>query len=192
MKRALLLLGLLAAASISAFADDGTVETIVFLRHGEKPESDLGQLAPKGLNRALALPKVLERYGKPAAIFAPLTSLKGGYSYVRPLATIEPTAIRLGMPVRTPFAFDEIDKLEAELLKPEYQSALIFVAWEHHLLEQMVRNFVRDLHGTETVDAWPGEDFDSIYRVVIRTADGTRSVEVKHEQEGLSPSADLP
>ena len=36
-------------------------ETIIFLRHGEKPEEGLGQLNCRGLNRALALPPVVER-----------------------------------------------------------------------------------------------------------------------------------
>ena len=41
-------------------------ETIVAIRHAEKPPTSLGQLTCKGLNRALALPKVLiPRYGKP-------------------------------------------------------------------------------------------------------------------------------
>ena len=34
-------------------------ETIVLLRHGEKPPTGLGQLTCKGLNRALALPSLL-------------------------------------------------------------------------------------------------------------------------------------
>ncbi len=47
-------------------------ETIVAIRHAEKPASSLGQLTCKGLNRALALPKVLiPRYGKPDRIYAP-------------------------------------------------------------------------------------------------------------------------
>ena len=46
-------------------------ETIVLLRHGEKPPTGLGQLTCKGLNRALALPSLLiGRYGKPDFIYA--------------------------------------------------------------------------------------------------------------------------
>jgi hypothetical protein len=36
-------------------------ETILAIRHAEKPPTSLGQLTCKGLNRALALPKVLRR-----------------------------------------------------------------------------------------------------------------------------------
>jgi hypothetical protein len=50
----------------------GKVETIVCIRHGEKPLLGLGQLTCKGLNRALALPEVLlAKFGRPGFIFAP-------------------------------------------------------------------------------------------------------------------------
>ena len=52
-------------------------ETIVLLRHGEKPPTGLGQLTCKGLNRALALPSLLiGRYGKPDFIYAPNPSVQ--------------------------------------------------------------------------------------------------------------------
>src|SRR5277367_2905528 len=111
-----------------------TVETIVCLRHGEKPAGALGQLSCRGLNRALALPKVLlAKYGTPQFIFAPNPTDKvdekenpSGYFYVRPLATIEPTAIRCGLPVNTEFGFSQIDRLEHQLEKPSYYGATIF------------------------------------------------------------------
>jgi hypothetical protein len=82
-------------ASANACATDNTVETLVFVRHGEKPAEGLGQLSCKGLNRSLALPAVIAaKFGKPDAIFAPDPGQQkndGGhpYYYVRPLATIE-------------------------------------------------------------------------------------------------------
>src|SRR4026208_70467 len=80
-------------------------ETIVFFRHGEKPSAGLGQLTCQGLNRALALPDVLiGRFGTPHYLYAPNPATKisdpgGSFYYVRPLATIEPTAIRAGRSV---------------------------------------------------------------------------------------------
>src|ERR1700733_10981298 len=92
------------------------VETIVFLRHGEKPLKEIGQLNCQGLNRALALPHVLaSKFGKPDYIFAPSASRDSkvgggaGYNYLRPLATIEPTAIELDMPVNTDFGYTDIN-----------------------------------------------------------------------------------
>jgi hypothetical protein len=42
---------------VSAIGDEinGAAETIVFVRHGEKPQDGFGQLNCQGLNRALAL-----------------------------------------------------------------------------------------------------------------------------------------
>ena len=86
------------------------------VRHGEKPPTGVGQLTCMGLNRALALaPLLIGRYGKPDFIYAPDPAVQiqehgrgPMYSYVRPLATIEPTAIRLGMPVNTQIGYDQI------------------------------------------------------------------------------------
>ena len=48
-------------------------ETIVAIRHAEKPSTSLGQLTCKGLNRALALPKVLiPRYGSQTGFMRPI------------------------------------------------------------------------------------------------------------------------
>src|SRR5260370_42545878 len=96
-------------------------ERIVFVRHGEKPPQGLGQLDCKGLNRALALPAVIAKgFGKPAAIFAPnpadrKTGEGDAYDYVRPLATIEPTAVAFGLPVNAGIGFSDAKALGAAL-----------------------------------------------------------------------------
>jgi hypothetical protein len=180
-----------AAAAIPA---DGaaTVETIVLVRHGEKPADDEGQLTFQGLNRALALPDVLiKKYGNANFVFAPGTQVpitKNGvaYSYIRPLITIEPTAIRLHLPVNATYAFDDVDGLEKELLSPAYKGSLIFVAWEHGKLDAMVKQMMTALGGdAATVPDWAGKDYDSIFVVKIRTAGGKRSITFRHDQEGL-------
>src|SRR3982750_2445612 len=86
-------------------ADARAEQTIVFLRHGEKPSGGYGQLTCQGFNRSLDLPQVLTaKFGRPNVLYAPSPAVKvadsaGSFYYVRPLATIEPTAIKLGMPV---------------------------------------------------------------------------------------------
>jgi hypothetical protein len=171
-----------------------SVETIVFLRHGEKPEKEVGQLNCQGLNRALALPRVLaSKFARPDYIFAPSASrtskvgLGSGYNYLRPLATIEPTAIELGMPVNTDFAYSDVDGLQSELTGQKYRNSLIFVAWEHHELESLVKQLVSEFHGNpDEVPHWKGKDFDSLYIVRITTRDATRSISFTLDQEGLS------
>jgi len=177
-----------------------SVETLVCVRHGEKyvvgqtGGHDIGQLDPQGLNRALALPKVLlGKYGKPQFIFAPnpaaMIGSKDGseYCYVRPLATIEPTAIACELPVDTRFGFQDIQGLETELRKPVYANATVFVAWEHNMLEKFVRQTVVDLGGNGAdVPVWdPTMKFDAIYVVKITKENGHSTVTFSVDHEGL-------
>ncbi|MEP6900084.1 MAG: hypothetical protein ABI870_16280 [Rhodanobacter sp.] len=169
-------------------------QTIVFLRHGEKPPLGLGQLDCRGLNRALALPTVLQaRFGRPDAIYAPdpgSTAKDKGvyYNYIRPLATIEPTAIRLGMPVNTTFGLEQIKQLEQELLKPANRSATIYVAWEHNLAQQTVQHLMTAAGGAaQQVPAWADDDFDSLYVVRLKWQNGKPIVvRFAKQAEGLN------
>jgi hypothetical protein len=181
---------------VSAGGDSATtVETIVCIRHGEKPPGGLGQLNSRGLNRSLALPKVLlAKFGTPQFIFAPNPTQKSDgnkYYYIRPLATIEPTAIRCGLPVNTEFGYQEIQGLESELAKPEYQNAVVFVAWEHGLLDDFAKNVVKDNGGDVTqVPAWPGKDYDTIFVFKITNDHGQKSFSFTIDHEGLNNLSD--
>lgn len=192
----LMALGVIAALGIVAAAPQQ--QTIVFVRHGEKPPEGLGQLDCQGLNRALALPQVLaKQYGKPDVIFAPdprqrVRDNGQHYNYIRPLATIEPTAIRLGMPVTTKYGYKQIAGLQRELTRPRYRNALIFVAWEHSKLVEVARHLVASAGGdASAVPDWSAGDFDSIY--VLRFArDGNNvSVAFTHDSEGLNNRATI-
>ena len=171
----------------------GKVETIVCIRHGEKPLLGLGQLTCKGLNRALALPQVLlAKFGKPSFIFAPdpnqvTKDLGGEYCYVRPLATIEPAAIEYGLPVNTHFGFKDITGLQQELTKPVYESSTIFVAWEHIYLDDFVRALVKSFDGdVSQIPGWQGNDYDSIFVVRITHGKGKTTVTFSRDAEGLN------
>ncbi|WP_245983083.1 histidine phosphatase family protein [Trinickia fusca] len=186
-----------------AAGDD--IETLVFLRHGEKPAQGYGQLDCQGLNRALALPAVIAaKFGKPDAIFAPNPGEQKddngkSYYYVRPLATIEPTAIQFGLPIETPYGFSQIDALGRTLVAPTYRGKLVVVAWEHRLIEKLVRDLVAT-HGGRASDVpvWPSKDFDSLYIVKLDWRDGTPRASFTHERQGLDgrthdcPCAALP
>jgi hypothetical protein len=158
--------------SLAAQTSPSEGETIVMVRHGEKPPRGLGQLTCKGLNRALALaPLLIGRYGKPDFIYAPdpVVEIQEGntgphYSYVRPLATIEPTAIRLGMPVNTQIGYDQIAALQRALLQPAYAHSLIFVAWEHDNLHLFAKQLLQAYgDGASQLPPWPGWDYGTIY-----------------------------
>jgi hypothetical protein len=170
-----------------------SVETIVCIRHGEKPQGSLGQLNCRGLNRSLALPEVLlKKFGAPQFIFAPDPAQKvEGYYYIRPLATIEPTAIRCGLPVNTGFGFKEIAGLERELEKEQYQKATVFIAWEHRLLDEFVKKMVEANGGdARQVPPWPGNDYDTIFVMKITRTGEHTSVVFTIDHEGLNHLSD--
>lgn len=186
VRRALSIFALLFACGAQAQT------TVVIMRHGEKPEAGLGQLSCKGLNRALALaPLLLARYGTPAAIYATNPAVmkkdKGVlYSYVRPLATIEPTAIRVGLPVHIEQGMDDIGPLVEQLRSNP--PGIYFVAWEHHWAANLARSLMAASGGdAAVVPGWDDGDFDSLYEVrITQNAQGQRSASFRHEQQNLN------
>lgn len=175
----------------SAAVAKPAVETLVCIRHGEKPARGLGQLSCRGFNRALALPKVLlAKYPTPQFVFAPNPSEKSGGDrsyYVRPLATIEPTAIHCGLPVNTQFGYKQIQELEEEFQKAAYQDATIYIAWEHSLLDDFAKDMLQRHGGDSTqVPAWPTEDYDTIFLIRITRDRGRESVAFAIDHEGLN------
>lgn len=194
--RVLLLAAVFSGAMSPVFAD----ETIVFIRHGEKPAAGLGQLDCKGLNRALALPAVLARmYGRIDAVFAPNPAYqkpdgdrgadggKASYDYVRPLATAEPTAIRFGLPVHADFGFDETAKLKAALLDPAYRDATVLVVWEHHQIGKLVPDLLKDLGGDPAeVPKWDKHEFDAIWEVRVASGGSKPTAAFAIKAQGLT------
>ena len=129
------------------------------LRHGERAPGGLGQITCMGLNRALALPKVLiGRFGRADVIFAPDPAEQmresafsnEEYSYVRPLATIEPTAIQLGLPVDAQLGYRNIAGLQKVVTAPNFANSTIFIAWEHKYAYDFARQMLRS-YGMESI-----------------------------------------
>lgn len=190
-----MLIGCAPKQSSTAGPTGNASETIVMIRHGEKPAAGLGQITCKGLNRALALPDLLmSRYGKPDAVYAPNPSdqVKDHgqiYSYVRPMATIEPTAIRAGLPVNVQIGYKQIDQLQRELTKPAYANSRIFVAWEHGYLRGFAQQLLKSYgDNPSSVPAWPPDDFDTIYVFQLTRHDGKPHLSFHVEHEGLNGS----
>lgn len=160
----------------SSFEKRASFRKLVLVRHGEKPKNGLGNLDCQGLNRSLRLPNVLlSKFGQPDYIFAPNPARKiwdkgVSFNYIRPLVTIEPTAIRCDMPINSDYGFTDIEGLLNELTSDKYKDKLIFVAWEHHNLEKFAKLFARtqmvdsrDLKPENEIPKWKGSDFDSIF-----------------------------
>ncbi|MEM8074720.1 histidine phosphatase family protein [Morganella morganii subsp. sibonii] len=116
-----------------------SVQTLVFLRHGEKPDNDSGQLTGKGLNRALALADLLiSRYGRADALYAAAPKQSKLGNSLRSLQTITPVAIRLSLPVHLEFHAKETKALRDALLDKAHHRHTVFVVWEHDNLVKKI------------------------------------------------------
>ncbi|QVM92937.1 histidine phosphatase family protein [Pseudomonas entomophila] len=177
---------------------DGT-QTLVFLRHAEKPGEGLGQLNCQGLNRALDLATLLpERFGKADYVFAanPSRQVEEGsqdqrYSYIRPLMTITPSAIRLGLPVNIDYGANDTDDLADELLRDKYRNATVYTAWSHGYLPELINTVAGKALGEKRVitEDWSGDDFDTLYVLTLTWRDGKASLLSRNVRQGLDHGA---
>lgn len=171
--------------SVTVLANNQNIETIVVIRHAEKSAQDLGQLNCKGLNRSMLLPVYFAtHFPNPNYIFASNPSIQNKhFSYVRPLATIEPTAISLNMPVNAQIGFNQPDQLMNQLLLPQYHQALIYVAWEHHNIETFAKDILKYFHHVISVPSWPADEYNRVYVFTIRWDKNT--IQFSQTSEGL-------
>ena len=173
---------------------DGT-QTLVFLRHAEQPEGGLGQLHCQGLNRAIDLSTLLpEKFGAADYVFAanPTRNVEEGeldnsYSYIRPLMTISPAAIKLGLPVNIEFSANDTSDLARELLEDKYHNSTIYTAWSHGYLPELINKVAGNAVGEKQsiTEDWAGSDFDSLYVLTLTWHNGKASLQSHSYKQGL-------
>ncbi|MFW9081293.1 histidine phosphatase family protein [Pseudomonas sp. P2757] len=173
---------------------DGT-QTLVFLRHAEKPEGGLGQLNCQGLNRAIDLSTLLpEKFGKADYVFAanPTRNVEEGeldnsYSYIRPLMTISPAAIKLGLPVNIEFSANDTSDLARELTDDKYHNATIYTAWSHGYLPELINKVAGNAVGgkQKITEDWESGDYDSLYVLTLTWHNGKASLQSHSYKQGL-------
>jgi hypothetical protein len=173
---------------------DGT-QTLVFLRHGEKPAGGLGQLNCQGLNRAIDLATLLpEKFGKANYVFAanPTRNVEEGefdnsYSYIRPLMTISPSAIKLGLPVNINFSANDTSDLAEELLHDKYHNSVIYTAWSHGYLPELINTVAGEATGKKMtiMEDWESSDYDSLYVLTLTWHNGKASLQSNVYKQGL-------
>ena len=171
------------------------VQTLVFLRHGEKPAGGLGQLNCQGLNRAMNLATVLpEKFGAADFVFAanPTRNVEEGefdnsYSYIRPLMTISPSAIKLGLPVNIEFSANDTSDLADELMEDKYHNSTIYTAWSHGYLPELINKVASEAVGEEytITEDWSGGDFDTLYVLTLTWQNGKASLLSRNYKQGL-------
>ncbi|CRL60956.1 histidine phosphatase family protein [Proteus vulgaris] len=163
-------------------------QTLVFIRHGEKPDNESGQLTCKGLNRSLALPNVLiNQFGKPDALFAAAPKQSKLGNSLRSLQTLSPLAIKMSLPIHLNYHAKEIKELREDLLSQQYENSVIFIAWEHDNLVKVARDIMKKEGGDpKLIPKWKGSDFDSIYILKIIREGDKKSVIFEQRQQGLN------
>lgn len=154
----------------------GEKQTIIMIRHGEKPKDGLGQLNVTGLKRSLLLPDFFKtHFPSPDAIFAPNPDIqhfenhgdKKYHYYIRPLLTIAPTAITLGLPVNTGIGLDAPDELIKALLAPQYHSSTIIVAWEHSQIVEIAEKLINRFGSDAVVPDWSNNNYNMFFVFTI-------------------------
>lgn len=176
------------------------VQTLVFLRHAEKPAGGLGQLNCQGLNRAIDLATLLpEKFGKANYVFAanPTRNVEEGeqdnsYSYIRPLITISPSAIKLGLPVNINFSANDTSDLADELLEDKYHNSTIYTAWSHGYLPELINKVAEEAIGKKQTitDDWKSSDFDSLFVLTLTWHNGKATLLSHSYKQGLDDGAE--
>jgi hypothetical protein len=164
------------------------VETILFIRHGEKPIDGLGQLSCKGINRSLFLPNViLNKFGTPDLLVAPNPVIQKEdrgifYNYLRPLATLEPLAIKTSQNIDLSCGYNDIDCIANLLLENKYNDKVVLVVWEHHNIDDIIKKIASNKGVTLNIPNWESDDFDTIYVIKL----GKNFINFNVDIEGLN------
>ena len=75
-------------------------------------------------------------------------------------------------------------------LTKKYSNKLIFVAWEHHLIKNIIEKIASIHNATVAVPEWKNDDFDSIYILKIENNSVTLEVQKQNLLE-LSEKCDF-
>lgn len=162
---------------------------IALIRHGEKPDSG-DNLSCAGLNRALALPAVLNKLlpVPPDYTFVPLIGTDGkDTTSIRMLQTVTPYAVQHNLTINSDYEADNPVGL-AKRLRRCRGTAL--VVWEHVNLIKIAKEL-----GIKEPLNWPDTDFDSIW--IISFSGGGAKGKAKRpvltkSKEHIQPAAACP
>jgi len=103
---------------------------ILLMRHAEKPADDIDPgLSPEGAARAKKLATYIpQTFGSIGFLFASAPSKHS----IRPIATITPLSVAIGVPINKGNADQDYLVLAHELLSDEkYDGATVLICWHH-------------------------------------------------------------
>ena len=170
-------------------APPAPVLRIVIIRHGEK-RAEGDNLSCAGLNRALALPAVLNQLlpAPPNLTFVPVIGTHDkNTTRVRMLQTVMPYAVQHNLTINSDFMVANTKAFARQLRRLR---GTVLVVWEHHCIVDIAKAL-----GLENVADWPDEDFDSVWSISFSgggaRGKAKRPVLAKSRQH-IRPSATCP
>ena len=153
---------------------------IVFIRHGEKPESG-NNLTCKGLNRSLLLPAVIEKkFGTPDFVYVPALVMGDKTSRARMFETITPMAVKHNLDINSKFDENDYAGIANDIRQ---KSGTVLVVWEHKAISGILNEL-----GIQDTPKWKGDDFNTILIVMFHNGKAI----LTEDTEGLNPADDCP
>jgi hypothetical protein len=162
-----------------------TNETMYLIRHAEAhPTSgwEDGNYVAAGQWRAIDLPIALSGKITPDEVYSIDPAQSGGagnldFSYVRPSLTVAPYAIANHVPyhLAAGFELDDLANVTQNTINfffdnPQFSNHKILLAWEHEHYPPLVNALLAMYGSSQTVAAWPQDDYDSIWTVRLDSA----------------------
>jgi hypothetical protein len=165
----------------SCFAVFSFAQTVVIIRHGEKPLKG-ENLNCQGLNRSLKLPAVLySKFGIPGGIYIPSLDNNISTGHARMFQTVIPLAAKYNLKINSKYTEMDTAALAREIKR---QKGFVLVVWEHSMIPSIVRALgVQGFHKN-----WGDNDYDSIW--IIHFQQGI--AKITFDKEGLLPSTSCP
>jgi hypothetical protein len=173
---------LFACTASSQLLPKGVALKVVIIRHGEKPANG-DNLSCAGLNRALALPAVLDTVtGKPDYTYVPTISTGKKTSNVRMFQTVTPFAVKDGLTINSTYKETATDSAAKEVLK---KRGVVLMVWEHSNIPPLAKAL-----GVPGKLQWNGTDFDSIWIIEFTESKkgNLKFLSFTIEQENITPS----
>lgn len=150
---------------------------VVLIRHGEKPSKG-DNLCPKGLNRALELPAVLDKMiGVPDFTYVPRINTGDATSSVRMFQTITPFAVKHGLTINSSCKDAETGKVANRI---KQHSGMVLAVWDHTNIPAIAAKL-----GVTGKLKWAKDDFDSIWIIDFLKGEPVPVLTIK--QENLDP-----
>jgi hypothetical protein len=187
--RLYLLFRLSPLASAVRVAPAPPVLRVVIIRHGEKPAQG-DNLSCAGLNRALALPTVLNQLlpTPPNYTYVPLIGTNGQKtSTARMFQTITPYAVQHNLTINSDYTVANTPGIAKELRR---KRGTVLLVWEHESIPKIVKKL-----GIKESLEWPDADFDSIWTISFSGGGPKGKAKrptLSRSKEFIQPSATCP